>query len=128
MEGGGSRVSRVDRKRARSDGRTLGEGERRADMKPRERLEEDHAETDALDGVEDSEPEPETGAEVGSDGASPRDVHCTRAKRVSDCVRTEERRATKERTGEGRRAPEHLAPARAAEADGKDAEDPRVRL
>lgn len=54
---------------------TLSERERRADMKPRQRLKENHAETDTLNGVEDAEPEPETGAEVGSNGASPRDVH-----------------------------------------------------
>jgi hypothetical protein len=60
--------------------RTLSEGERRTDMEPRQRLEEDHAESNALDRVEDSEPEPEAGAEVRSDGASPRDVHCRQGK------------------------------------------------
>ena len=60
--------------------------------------EEDHAETDALEGVEDAEPEPETaaGEDRGDGAAGPRQV-----------------------VAESGGAPEHLCPARGAEADGE---------
>ena len=75
-------------------------------MEPRECLQENHADADALDGVEDAEPEPEGAAEEGAgDGvaAGPGEPLA----HVGD-------------------APEHLAPARGAEADGEDGEDPGV--
>lgn len=68
----GSGLSR-DHDGCRTD--DLGEGECRADVETGEGLEEDHAESDALDGVEHAEPEPEGRAEVRADGACPGDVN-----------------------------------------------------
>lgn len=85
--------------------RTLSQGQRGADMETRQRLQENHTQTDTLDGVQDSEPKPETGSEVGSDGSSPGDVE-----------------------GETRRSPEHLTPSRTTETNCEDTKDPRVRL
>lgn len=74
-------------------------------MKARQGLQQDHAEADALDGVEDAEPEPEAAARDGGCGgpARPGEVEAD----VGD-------------------APEHLGPAGGAEAHGEDGEDPGV--
>lgn len=74
-------------------------------MKSRERLEEGHAEADTLDGIEDAKPEPGCDREERAKRAGPSEV-------VADA-------------GEG---PEHLAPARRAEADRKDGQEPRMDL
>lgn len=75
------------------------------DVEPSQRLEEDHAEADALNGVEGAEPEPEGPARqsAGEGGAGPRYPH-----------------------SHARRRPQHLAPARGAETDGEHGEDPRM--
>lgn len=74
-------------------------------METTERLEEGHAESDSLDGVEHAEPEPEAGPEEGTGRAGPR-----------------------EHEADAARAPEHLAPSRRSETDGEDREEPRVNL
>ena len=70
-------------------------------------LQEDHAEADALEGVEDAEPE-EEGA--GQEGADERVVG-----QDGDVE------------GDAGGGPEHLAPARGAEGDGEDGDEPGVR-
>jgi hypothetical protein len=74
-------------------------------MEARQRLQQDHAEPDALHRVQHAEPEPEGAAgDGGGDGAAgPGDVGAD----VGG-------------------APEHLGPARGAEAHGEDGEDPGV--
>ncbi len=74
-------------------------------MDARQGLEEDHAEADALHGVQHAEPEPQAAADEGAgDGAAgPGDV-------LPDVGG----------------APEQLTPSRGAEADGEDGEDPGV--
>ena len=74
-------------------------------MDARERLQEDHAEADALQGVQDAEPEPQTASnEGGSDGPTgPGNV-------LADVGG----------------APEHLAPSGRAQTDGEDGQDPRM--
>lgn len=82
--------------------RDEGEG----DVETGEGVQQDHAEADALEGVEHAEPEPQGAAGDGrADGAAARPRHVQ---------------------AETRHAPEHLAPARRAEADGEDGQDPRV--
>lgn len=74
-------------------------------MEARQGLQEDHAEPDALHGVEDPEPEPQTPARDGGRGGAtgPREVEA-----------------------DVRRPPQHLRPAGGAEAHGEDGEDPGV--
>ena len=74
-------------------------------MDPCQRLQQDHTKSDPLQRVQDAEPEPQTPSDEGAgDGAAgPGDVLAD----VGD-------------------APEHLAPARSAEADGEDGKDPAV--
>ena len=72
---------------------------------PRERLQQNHPEPDPLQGVQDAKPQPQTPAHerAGHGSAGPGNV-------LADV----------------RDAPEHLAPARGAEADGEDGENPAV--
>ena len=79
--------------------------ERKRDVDPRQRLQQYHAEADPLQRIQNAEPKPKTAADEGAgDGAAgPGDVLAD----VGD-------------------APEHLAPAGGAEADGEDGEDPAV--
>ena len=74
-------------------------------MEAGEGLQQDHAEADALDGVEDAEPEPVAAAHDGGGGGPAGPGHV--------------------RADVGG-APEHLGPARGAEADGEDGQDPAV--
>ena len=100
------RSSRHDRGQ-RADG--LGGDQHEGDVESGQRLQEQHAEADALEGIEDAEPEPEAAAEEGAGGVAaaqdPGDVQAD--------------------VGGG---PEHLAPARGAEADGEDGDDPAVEF
>jgi len=101
----------IRRRRTRQDSRDgaedLRRDERKRDVDARQRLQQDHAEADALHGIEEAEPQPQRAAEQrGRDGPpGPREIQ-----------------------PDGRRAPQHLAPARRAEADGENGQDPRVRL
>jgi len=80
-------------------------GEGRTDMQTGQGLEQDHTQTDTLDGVEDTEPEPNAGRDVRSSGTTPWDVE----------------------THAGG-SPPHLAPSRTAETDSEDGQKPRVDL
>ena len=52
----------------------LGYGQSRADMETRESLEQDHPQTDTLDGIEDSQPEPQGNTDPRSGTSRPRNV------------------------------------------------------
>ena len=94
---------------ARDDGgdgpEHLGADQREHDVEAGQGLEEDHAEANALDGVEGAEPEPEGAAGEGAGDGGARPGH------------------PGAHTGDG---PQHLAPAGGTEADGEHGEDPRV--
>ena len=72
-------------------------------MEARQRLQEDHAEADALNRVQGAEPEPEGPARQGAG---------------------EGRARPGDPLPHARDGPEHLAPARRTEADGEHGEDP----
>lgn len=80
-------------------------GEGRTDMQTGQGLEQDHTQTDTLDGIENTEPEPNAGRDVRSGGTTPWDVE----------------------THAGG-SPPHLAPSRTAETDREDGQKPRVDL
>ena len=52
----------------------LGEGEGRADVETRESLEKNHAQTDTLNGIKDTQPEPQGNTYPGSSTSRPWDV------------------------------------------------------
>jgi hypothetical protein len=83
----------------------LGEGESRADVETREGLEENHAQTDTLDSIEDTQPEPQGNADPGSSTSRPWNVQSNRGD-----------------------TPDHLAPARRTDTNRKDGKEPRVDL
>ena len=105
----GARTNLIRRRGAREDG---GDGtehlrgdEGEEDVEAGQGLQQDHAESDPLHRVQDAEPEPEAAARDGGGGraAGPGQVEAD----VGG-------------------APEHLGPARGAEAHGEDGQDPRV--
>jgi len=81
----------------------LGEGQSRADMETREGLEEDHAQTNTLDGIEDPQPEPQRKTDPGSSTSRPWNVQ-----------------------SDGGDAPEHLAPTRRTDTNCEDGKEPRM--
>ena len=72
-------------------------------METRERLQEDHTQSNSLNGVQDTKPEPERNAEIRSRRSSPGNVQA-------------ERRGT----------PQHLAPSWCTKPDREDGEEPGV--
>ena len=107
----GAGADLVGREGAGQDGgagaQDLGADERGRDVLAGERQEQHHAQAQALDRVEQAEPQPQAARDDGAgDGAAdPGDVEA-----------------------DARGAPEHLRPAGGAEADGEQGHDPRVRL
>ena len=96
---------RGPRQDSRNGAEDLRRDEREEDMEARQGLQQDHAEADPLHRVQDAEPEPQAAARDGGGGrtAGPGQVEAD----VGG-------------------APEHLGPARGAEAHGEDGQDPRV--
>lgn len=74
-------------------------------MESRQRLQQRHTQSDSLNRVKHSQPQPGELRQVGPEVACPRKV-------VAD----------------SRHRPEHLAPSRCTETDGKDRQQPRVDL
>ena len=83
----------------------LGADEGEDDVEAGERLEEDHAEADTLKRVQHAEPEPQGAPDEGA---------------------AERGHGPGYPLAHARCAEEHLCPARSAEADGEDGEDPAV--
>ena len=68
-------------------------------------LEQDHTQTDTLDGIQDTKPQPQRDAEMVAGVACPWQVET-----------------------HGRRSPQHLTPPRGAETDSEDGQQPGMRL
>ena len=83
----------------------MGDDERAGDVDPGQGLQQDHAEANALKGVQRSEPEPERPSDQGARHGPTRPWHV-----LPDVGRS----------------PEHLTPSGRAETHGEDGDDPRV--
>ena len=106
----------------------LSEREGRAHMQPRQGLQQDHTETHTLDGIENTEPEPQASSPLTSSGAnqSPRST-ALKTPAMNSQVGTGDSSPRYVKT-DTRDSPPHLTPPRASETDGEDGKQPRVDL